>query len=117
MKTFEEACRALFIRPANTPEESARAIQSVATELQRYHALVEEIQRSPLTRVYIMGMIHATAQDVFDVDSAMLSVFASGVIVGIEMERGELVAGDSVPGRRERPKDEPPPAPGSFTSI
>ncbi len=92
MKTLDEAMVFLLLVSNSRDAEEiksgkARAIESV----ERRKSIVQEVSESDRVRSYIYTFLdHAYEELGGDVVSLAFSMFATGVLIGMEMERQEL---------------------------
>jgi hypothetical protein len=109
VKTFDEACLATFARTINRgagEDEDAisrKLFKDIEAEAGRWMPLAADIQTSELVANYVATLMAMVANGEIQLGYALMTCFIQGTIVGVEMERSAPpIAGDSVPGRRER---------------
>lgn len=106
MKTFEEACRATFVQHVGaepTPETTAAAMDRAKVAHDRYRAVTDEIELSPMPHLLFDAIVDRILEGKADLHNALLTAFINGICVGMEMQRPDelSIATESVPGRRE----------------
>lgn len=105
MKTLEEACLATFARveprkPGDDDDaQTRRMFEAIVEDTRRWAQTADEIRSCDLVLAYVMAVSQVAVTPTW----GLMSCFIQGVIVGIEMQRTELlIAPESVPGRREK---------------
>lgn len=93
MKTLAEACKATFVYdlPSDAgPIEAQVVMKTVASDVDKWKAIDEEVRACRWVKVYIAQMILLRNAGVFSLGEALMACFIQAVQVGIEMERAEL---------------------------
>lgn len=86
MKTFEEACEAVFCVPRK-PGESEVTLDHLMDAQERYSAIICEVVNSRYVEMLISAFNGIHHRDKIPVETLLKNAFAQGVAVGMEMER------------------------------
>jgi acyl-CoA hydrolase len=84
MKTFEEACKAVFVVVGPGEE---RPPTEVSEAQERYHRTIEHAVRSPEADLLVSMFHELHHRSGMAVDVLIKNAFAQGVAVGLEMSR------------------------------
>jgi hypothetical protein len=88
MKTFDEAIRVITFEAENTPAGRAAVLAAHNAVRDRYRALTDEATNHDDLVPFIQAVSRIAQHDLV---TALLTAFCNGMIVGIEMERQEVL--------------------------
>lgn len=98
MKTFQEACKAVFLTNKLEEKDQVAATQRLVDAQEKRLSLIDEITDSVEAHYLAASMLNI---DEVDPMNCLLNIFAQGVLVGMEMEREEISNENSSSTRRE----------------
>lgn len=89
MKTFEEAIAGVMVKAERHPDDrlSPDAKWRLDDLLSRYSEVIRDISQAKTTMQFVNLLNAAVTSGNVSLDSALLTVFINGIIIGMEMEK------------------------------
>lgn len=90
MKTFDEACDAVFLRKVETKEQLDAGIPGDLVERNnQYKPTILEVQENPRTVIFVRALLEMMAEG-FTGATLLAIAFSHGVAVGMEMNAPDV---------------------------